>query len=92
MTYYSLPWGGRAEFILQDERSHAIDKKMGVIKCSEPLRLKTLSPKSSSDYPSYEVVTVNGVTEIIEHRKMEPIFYVTDNAAIWKQYESTGCR
>jgi hypothetical protein len=91
MTYYNLPWGGRAEFLLQDERSRTIDKKTGTIKCREPLHLQTASPKSSSGYPSYEVITINGVTEIIEHRKMEPVFYVTDDAAIWKQYESTGC-
>ena len=36
-------------------------------------------------YPAYEVITVNGITDIIEHRKMEPIFYVTDDPAVWKE-------
>lgn len=92
MSYYNPPWGGRAEVILQDEKSHTIAKQIGSIRCQEPLHLKTQSPTSSSGYPAYEVITVNGLTEIVEHRKMEPIFYVTDDAAIWKQYESTGCR
>jgi len=39
----------------------------------------------------YEAITVNGITEIIEHRKMEPIFYVTDGTTVWKQYKSIGC-
>jgi hypothetical protein len=43
------------------------------------------------DYPAYEAITINGITEIIEHRKMEPIFYVTDDPTVWKQYELRGC-
>jgi hypothetical protein len=36
-------------------------------------------------YPAYNVVTVDGITEIIERRKMEPIFYVTDDPSIWRE-------
>jgi hypothetical protein len=43
------------------------------------------SETSSVWISSYEVVTVNGITEIIEHRKMEPLFYVTDDAAVWEE-------
>ena len=35
-----------------------------------------------SEYPGFVLVKVNGVSEIIEHRKMEPIFYVSDDASI----------
>jgi hypothetical protein len=38
-------------------------------------------------YPSYTAVTVGNVTEIMEHKKMEPIFSVTDDPAVWKRYE-----
>jgi hypothetical protein len=30
----------------------------------------------------YEVLTANGITEVIEHRQMEPIFYITDDADV----------
>jgi hypothetical protein len=33
-------------------------------------------------YPGYEVVTVDGMTEVIEHRRMEPIFYITDDPQV----------
>jgi len=33
-------------------------------------------------YPSYEIITVGRTTEVIEHRKMEPIFYVTDDPSV----------
>lgn len=35
-------------------------------------------------YPSYYQVTINGQTEIIEHRKMEPIFYISNKEAVEK--------
>ena len=41
--------------------------------------------RDASGYPSYEVITVNGVIEIIEHRKLEPIFYITDDLAVLKE-------
>ena len=36
-------------------------------------------------YPRYKVVTINGVTDVIELRKMEPIFYMTDDPAVWDE-------
>jgi hypothetical protein len=36
-------------------------------------------------YPKYVVITVDGITDIIEHRKMEPIFFVTDDPAAWAE-------
>jgi hypothetical protein len=33
-------------------------------------------------YPRYEVLTADGVTEVIEHRRLEPIFYITDDPEV----------
>jgi len=41
-------------------------------------------------YPSYEIITVGGITEIIEHRKMEPIFYVTDDPEVKAEFTNHG--
>jgi hypothetical protein len=30
----------------------------------------------------YEVVTINGVTDIVEHRRMEPYFFMVDESAV----------
>lgn len=38
-----------------------------------------------SGYPAYIVITANGRTEIIEHKKMEPIFYISDDPAVRKK-------
>ena len=40
---------------------------------------------SQEGYPRYKVVSINGITDVIELRKMEPIFYVTDDPAILKE-------
>lgn len=78
MSYYIKPWSIDATFTLQNAKGQTITTTDGKVRCDEPFQLQ-----NSSDYPSYEVVTVHGVTEIIEHKKMEPIFYITDDPAVW---------
>ena len=89
MSYYIKPWGRSAIFIV-----HGMTKQMkvnGRVKALEPFQLQNPPQGFPPGYPSYEVITVNGITEIIEHRKMEPIFYVTDDPAVWKEICAGGC-
>jgi len=85
MSYYIKPWGSSATFILRNKKGQVLAKVNGKVKGSEPFQLKDPPPGFPPGYPAYEVVTVNGITEIIEHRKMEPIFYITDDPAVWKE-------
>ena len=85
MSYYVKPWGRSATFILQDTKGKIRAKVDGKEKGSEPFQLKHPPHGFTPGYPSYEVITVNGITEIIEHGKMEPIFYITDDPAVWKE-------
>ena len=87
MSYYILPWGRNARFLLKDTKGQIRTKVSGKEKGSEPLQLKHPPPGFPAGYPAYEVITANGVTEIIEHRKMEPTFFITDDAAVWKELE-----
>jgi hypothetical protein len=41
--------------------------------------------------PRYTEIVVKGTSEMIEHRKMEPVFYITDDPAVWKEYRTVGC-
>jgi hypothetical protein len=91
MSYYSMPWGGSAEFILQNAKGQILEQAAGKEKCREPFQLKNPPQGFPSGYPMYEGVTVNGTTEMIEHRKMEPVFYITDDPAVWKEYRAIGC-
>ena len=85
MSYYSMPWGRSATFILQDAKGKIRTKVHGKTRGLGPNHLKQPPPGFPPGYPAYEVITVNGITEIIEHRKQEPIFYITDDPAVWKE-------
>lgn len=85
MSYYSKPWGGSAIFILRDKKGQTLTKVKGKTRGLGPNQLKHPPSGFPPGYPSYEVITVNGITEIIEHRTMEPIFYITDDPAVWKE-------
>ncbi len=91
MRYYVKPWGSTATFLLEDTKGEMLKKVDGKVKCKEPFQLKNPPRGFASGYPSYEAITVDDTTEIIEHRKMEPIFYITDDTAVWKQYRESGC-
>jgi hypothetical protein len=91
MNYYMNPFGRSANFILQDSKHQVLQKVIGKVKCKEPFHLNTPEQVSDAGYPFYEAITVNGVTEMIQHRKMEPTFYITDDDAVWKHFRATGC-
>jgi hypothetical protein len=91
MSYYIRPWGSSAQFTLRSKNGRVMMKEDGKVRCKEPFQLKSSPQQPPSGYLTYEPISINGITEIIEHRKMEPTFYVTDNSAVWKQYQSIGC-
>jgi hypothetical protein len=92
MSYYNVPWGGRAVFLLQNAKGKTLEKVYGKDKCRYPFYPKHPLPGFPPGYPAYQEVTVNDTAELIEHRKMEPVFYITDDPAVWKEYRVTGCR
>ena len=85
MCYYVGQKGRTATFILRGAHDAKLAEVTGDLKGLEPQTLKNTPVGAPSRYPSYEVVTVNGVTEVVEHRRMEPIFYVNDNTTVWAQ-------
>jgi hypothetical protein len=85
-AYYYVKSSGRtSKFIMHDQKRQKLAEVTGISKGSEPLKLKRHRDNASSPYPMYEVVTANGITEIIEHRRMEPKFYVTDDPAVLEE-------
>lgn len=92
MNYYVTPSGRTATFVLQDTKNKVLKKVKGKLACDQPFQLENPTKGSALGYPSYERITVDGKTEMIEHRRMEPIFYVSDDMAILKEYATAGCR
>jgi hypothetical protein len=91
MNYFSTPWGYDTQFILRDKNNQTIEKKYGRSKCGLGFQVRNPPEGFPPGYPAYKPNTVNGITEIIEHKKMEPLFYVTDDPVVWKQYSAFGC-
>jgi hypothetical protein len=85
MDYYILPSGRVAKFKLWDSRGNKLAQAKGQQKGLEPLISKNQKTGFPAGYPSYEIVTVDNITEIIEHRYRNNIFYITDDPAIWKE-------
>lgn len=83
MNYYVKQSGRTVTFVLLNAKQGKLAEAKGTLKGLEPSKLKDPSSGSPTGYPLYEIITVNGITEIIEHRKMEPIFYITDDRAVW---------
>jgi hypothetical protein len=77
LNYYSTlsTLADDAKFILRDKKGKKLTEVKGKVK-HHPW----------TGYPAYTAVVVNGTAEIIEHRKMEPIFYVNDDPAIRKKF------
>ena len=87
--YYSTFHGAKDVYKLYEkdrffclQEVTASTKEGNWAKCVE---LKNSPKNSPKGYPCYRVITINGITDIIEHRKMEPIFYTTDDPAIWEE-------
>ena len=75
LNYYSNPLGPNAKFILTNKRGDILEEASGN---DRPIG----STLSELKYPSYVLVVVNGVPEIVEHRTKGPIFYISDDPGI----------
>jgi hypothetical protein len=83
MSYYVQPTGRTATFDLYDSHKNRVAQFRGTLRGVEPIHLKA-EADSPPGYPTYEVITVNGIIDVAEHRRMEAIFYLTDDPAVWK--------
>ena len=82
MAYYVSPLGRTASFILKQRDGKVITEVKGKVRDEHPVYFGPPSADALRRYPSYEVITVNGVSEAIEHRGMEKVFYISDNPVI----------
>jgi hypothetical protein len=92
LDFHTLP--PDAIFILKDSDGKKLAKINGNVKNHYPLYLQSCPQRLNSGCSGYEVVVVNGITEIIqpkpyrEHENMEQngrivaLFYVIDDPAV----------
>jgi hypothetical protein len=79
MNYYVGFSGRTATATLLGPQGQVFQKVSGTLQGVQPLRLKVQPPGFPPGYPAYEIVTVKGITEVVEHRAMEPTFHITDD-------------
>ena len=83
LTYYEPPSGGTAVLKMFGPNRRLLSEVNGIVrKPRRDARGAELALTAPVVYPSYEVVTANGITDVMEHRLQEPIFYVTDDPEI----------
>jgi len=85
MDYYVTLIGRTVAFKLYDSHKQQRLKVSGYTRGDHPLTLKSPRPEFPQGYPTYEVITINGLPDVVEHRAMEPVFYMTDDQAVLQE-------
>lgn len=70
----------KAEFLLMDSNGKRLQRVVGDFRGIRPYKLDERAPR-----PVYEVVTVAGVSELVEFRKREPVFHISDDQQLFEQ-------
>jgi hypothetical protein len=77
LRYYTWPpTTGSATFKLWDSQGRKLAELSAPLTGHGP---RTLGP---APYPSYEVITYNGITEVIEQKRPEALFYISDDPIV----------
>ncbi len=72
LSYYSAIGAYDTKIMLKDMSGKTLEETIGKNKCQS----------STSQYPAYVAIEADGTTEVIEHKRMEPVFYVNDDPSI----------
>jgi hypothetical protein len=81
LSYYFKPSGRYAVFEIESKDKSYREKAKGKQRGPYSINIE------GSQY-SFEVFTIDGITEVIEHRKTDPIFYISENSAAIEQLTS----
>jgi hypothetical protein len=84
LTYFVQPSGRTFKATVTNHQGRTLKSVSGTLEGLSPVTLAASAAGQGSKYPMYEVAVVNGVPDIVEHRAMEPIFYLTDDSVVWK--------
>lgn len=82
IEYYIGLTGRTATMTLRGPTKQVLQRLSGAVKGRAPTQLKSQPAGFSPGYPTFEIITANGVTDVVEHRRLEPIFYCVDDAEI----------
>lgn len=46
--------------------------------------------RGKSELPTHTVISIKGITDIVEHRETGPVLYLTDDEELWRFRQKTG--
>src|ERR1041385_1996533 len=76
MAYYIDSSGRTARFTLYVARTRrTLETVTGRCRGDQPTVLQSQPDSDDPEHPSYEVITAKGITDVVEHRRREPVFY-----------------
>jgi hypothetical protein len=82
MCYYIDRNGRTATFELRNRDDGSVLAKIeGDDRGLHPVSAKDTEP-APFEYPIYEVISVGAITEVVEHRRAEAVFYIVDDPSI----------
>jgi len=89
MDLHSTSSGGKAVFKIY-KKSKLLNVGKYAVTTDEQPSIRSVQLSSPPEgfpkgYPRYKVVRINGVTDVIELRRMEPVFYITDDPVVWEE-------
>jgi hypothetical protein len=90
LDYYASPLGRVAAFSLYDSHRQRLRKVSGSQRGDHPLLLKNKRAGFAPGFPSYEVITIDGLPDVVEHRALEPTFYMTDDPVVLEELGVPG--
>jgi len=83
LHYYSYPSGGEAKLVLKEHGAwFPLKKVSGKLRGLEPIKLES---NINNEDIAYEVLSAEGITDVIEHKGMNDLFYMSDDPAVWKE-------
>src|SRR5450631_14354 len=83
LTHYTV---GESRIDVVDRQGHTVASVSGE-SCWHPVMKEKKNKYGGFDpdsYPHFSYITANGIREVIEHRKMEPVFRISDDPKLRK--------
>jgi len=83
--YYSPPplfkYNFKSLLIGPPPANKTLARKIGTVRWHPSMSTKQL-------HPSFHIINVDGKQELVEHKKMEPVFYISDDPTMRRALES----
>ena len=78
----TIPTVDNTVLLIKDKYGKTLLKKTGKGATNPEYEKWARQDWPARSHPSYMNITIDGVTEIVEHKKQEPIFYISNQAEV----------